>query len=508
MFKQKNTSIIIFFCVINLALHLTGDLNSGLVGDELLHIETGNHISFGYMEFPPMIGWLAFIQNQFHSQSVFVHHFFTHLASILLIILVGLTIIELGGKTISLFIGLLCIVIVAPGLVKTQQLFQPVVFSQLFWVLAFYQLVRFIKTLNNKYLLYLTISLGFGFLVKYDILFFMTGLSGLLLFKRTRTAILTKSIWKYFLLFFFIICPNIWWQFEHQFPVLSMISRLYQTQLDHLTVVRVIVELVVALNPFAAFLWIGGIFFMFNKNDKIINRPAAVSIVLSVFFLAICRSKAYYFFSAMITLLIFGSIWFEQKIFAKQKWVIYPVIVLMTLTGLILLPHAISVMPLNSFLKYALIKKKDNHFILNQDYQEFYSQSKWQNTLGALKQVYDSLPQTEKQYCLIWGKHYEQAGVVSMYGKDYGLPKAFSYNGSFYLWAPQGPMPGVIIAFTEDQNQVNFFQDFFSTVIPVKKVFNSYAESDKYLWQTIYVCKNPKQTFADLNKYFKARVFN
>jgi hypothetical protein len=39
-------------------------------------------------------------------------------------------------------------------------------------------------------------------------------------------------------------------------------------------------------------------------------------------------------------------------------------------------------------------------------------------------------------------------------------------------------------------------------------VFNTYAESDKYLWQTIYVCKNPKQTFGDLKKYFKARVFN
>jgi hypothetical protein len=53
--------IIFIFCVIKLALHLLADDHSGFQGDELLHIETGNHLAFGYMEFPPMIGLLAFL---------------------------------------------------------------------------------------------------------------------------------------------------------------------------------------------------------------------------------------------------------------------------------------------------------------------------------------------------------------------------------------------------------------------------------------------------------------
>ncbi len=237
--NRKIILIIAFFCVLKLTLHLIADSNSGFQGDELLHIETGNHPSLGYMEFPPVIGWLAFIQNQFHSQSVFVHHIFSHIASLLILILIALTTVKLGGKAKAVFIVLLCI-LTAPAFGRGHQLFQPVVFTHLFWLFSFYQLVRYVTTLDKKYLLYLTIGVGFGFLTKYDILFFIAGLTGLLLNKRTRTAILQKDIWKYVLLFLVLIAPNVLWQYNQGFPALDMFSRLYETQLDKLTIVGVL----------------------------------------------------------------------------------------------------------------------------------------------------------------------------------------------------------------------------------------------------------------------------
>lgn len=219
--------LIFLFCDVKLILHLIGDANSGFQGDELLHIATGNHPSWGYMEFPPVIGWLAYLQNLFGSTLVFVHHIFSHLASILIFIVVALTVVALGGRTKAVFIALLCM-FVAPAFGRGHQLFQPVVFTQLFWLLSFYQLVRFNKTLEEKYLWYLTLCLGFGFLTKYDILFFIAGLVGLLFFKRIRNALLTESLWKFITLFLLLIAPNIWWHYVHDFPVLDMFSRLYE----------------------------------------------------------------------------------------------------------------------------------------------------------------------------------------------------------------------------------------------------------------------------------------
>jgi hypothetical protein len=508
MFKNKPALVITGFCLVNLILHLIADANTGFQSDELLHIETGNHPGWGYMEFPPMIGWLAFIQDQFHSSSVFVHHIFTHLASLLIIILVGLTTLELGGKTRAVFVALLCLAI-APGFDRGGQLFQPVVFSQLFWVLSFYQWVRLTKTADRKYLLYLTLSIGLGFLSKYDILFFVAGLTGSLFFKRTRDIFITKSIWKYKLLFLVLAGPNLWWEYKHQFPVFNMFSRLYETQLGHLTIAGVLKELILALNPLAAVIWIGGLVFMFNKTDKTLYRPLAASIVISVLALAVSKSKAYYFFPVVLTLFPFGAIWFEQKVLARRRaWILYPAAALMILSGVALMPYGMGVLPPAVFLKYAKVKKEDGHYRFGLDCQEYFSRQKWDNTLTALREVYDSLPSAQQHSCLIWGKHYSQAGAVNLMGPAYGLPAAFSYHGSFYLWAPpSGEMPATVIAFTNDEAGIDFFQGFFGSVTPVKKVFNPYAMFDKDLWQTIYICKDPKQDFAGLKADFKTRVF-
>lgn len=508
MFKNKTNLIILFFCVINLTLHIIADFNSGFQGDELLHIETGNHPAFGYMEFPPVIGWLAFIQNLFHSDSVFVNHIFCHIASTIILILAALTTIALGGKSKAVFVILLCFSIMPA---RAYQLFQPVVFTHLFWLLSFYQLVRFIKTLDNKYLLYLTISLAFGFLTKYDILFFIAGIASLLFFKRTQKAILTKSIWKYILIFILLISPNLWWQYQHQFPVLNMFLLLYKTQLDKLTISGALKDLIIMLNPLTIFIWVGGLFFMFSKKYATFFRPIAVSLLISILLFAITKSKAYYFVPAMLTLLMFGSVWFEQNVLSKRKWVLYPTTILLIASGILFAPFGLSLLPLDSFVKFAKLKMKNDRFQNERfqvDCQEYFGQTKWKNTLTALKEVYDSLPQAERQTCMIWGKHYSQAGGVNLYKADYGLPKAFSYHGSFYMWTPEsGTIPKTVIAFTNGEAEINFFQDFFSSVVEVKKVYNPYASFDKDLYQTIFICKEPKQDFAGLRTAFKNRIF-
>ncbi len=504
MFKNKTTLVVIIYCIVTLVLHVIGDLNSGFSGDELLHIQTGNHPDIGYMEFPPVIGWLAFIQNQIGSDAVVVHHIFTHLASLLIIIFVALTTLALGGRTKAVFIVLLCM-LGSPGFGRTQQLFQPVVFSELFWVLGFYQLVRFVKSPDYRHLLYLTITLAAGFLTKYDIVFFIAGLASLFFFKKVQPVLFTRATLKCVLLFIVLISPNIWWQYQHGFPVFNMFSRLYETQLEQLSVLDVFKNLVIALNPFTVFIWLAGAVFMFNNRNKEVYRPIAVFILLSICFLAFSKSKDYYFFSAIILLLILGSIWLEQRVFAKRKWLLYPVALILFISGLVLIPWGINVLPLPAFIKTYKIKKKDDRYKIH--YQEYYSQSKWANTLSGIQRVYDSLPANEQKNCLIWGKHYSQAGAINLYGAKYKLPQAFSYHGSFYLWAPGGQMPETIIAYANDEAGIDFFEPFFGAVTRVGKVYNPYAESDKHVWETIYLCKKPYYTFDKLKELFSKRIF-
>ena len=249
--------IIILIVLIKTILHLFADSNSGFDGDEVYHIEIGKHLAFGYMEFPPLIGLFSWIQNLFNSDSVYINHLFVHIATALIIVFCGLTVIRLGGKWKAVLLCLGCI-LSASCFGKTQNAFQPVIFDQLFWVLSFYLLVSFLKTSSDKYIILLSISLALGFLAKYSILFFVASFTiFVLLFQ--KELLTERRFWIGVLIFILIISPNIIWQISNHLPVFAHFSRLYEAQLNKVTVFQNLGSLVLDVNPITIFVWVTGI---------------------------------------------------------------------------------------------------------------------------------------------------------------------------------------------------------------------------------------------------------
>jgi len=121
------------------------------------------------------------------------------------------------GKQKLLFLVLLYI-IVAPAFGRSQQLFQPVVFSQLFWVVNLYFLTKYVKNLDRKYLWLLTLGTAVAFLTKYDAVFFIFGVASLLFFKATRHALIQHRFWWQINVFILLISPNILWQIGNPKP--------------------------------------------------------------------------------------------------------------------------------------------------------------------------------------------------------------------------------------------------------------------------------------------------
>ncbi len=503
--NKQTKLIILFFCIIKLTLHLIADSHSGFQGDELLHIETGKHLAFGYMEFPPLIGLFAFIQNLFGSNSVYVHHLFAHIASLLIVIYVAKTIIELGGKNKAIFLALFCI-ITAPSFGRSQQLFQPVVFSQLFWLLSFYQLTKFVKYLDSRSLWYLTTFVILGCTTKYDALFFIFGLVALLFYKRTRQALFQLHFWKNIVVVVLLLLPNLIWQYTNNFPVLQMFNRLYETQLDNISQIQNTANLLMGINPIVSLLIIVPAFIYLFKNNKSINHPLAISIILSILFLSFKNGKSYYFYPIVLTIIPFGAIFWEQIVLNKRKWVIYPITISLLLSS-VFIPFGMPVYSFNRYITkiYPFEKKEIEGGKYAIKYDEYYTNQKWEITMQDLKSVYDSLPLAERKNCVIWGKHYGQAGAINLLGSKYNLPKAFSYHGSYYSWTPKGEMPNTIM--TLSYRVGDFFSDYFDEVKLVRTIYNPYADNEEELYQRIYICKKPKQNFEKMKEIFKTRIF-
>ncbi|PQB06937.1 hypothetical protein BST83_07050 [Polaribacter filamentus] len=93
-----------------------------------------------------------------------------------------------------------------------------------------------------------------------------------------------------------------------------MFSSLYETQLDKISRIDNLKNLILASNPISLILVFPAIFFLFKSNKIELYKPLAFSIMLSFLLLLFSKGKSYYFFPIILTILPFAGIFWEQKV--------------------------------------------------------------------------------------------------------------------------------------------------------------------------------------------------
>jgi hypothetical protein len=91
------TALLIYLALIKFLVHLVTGGNYGFFRDELYYIDAGQHLTFGYVEFPPFIALLAALVHTIPGNSLVAYHILPAIAGSLLVLLTGLMARELGG---------------------------------------------------------------------------------------------------------------------------------------------------------------------------------------------------------------------------------------------------------------------------------------------------------------------------------------------------------------------------------------------------------------------------
>jgi hypothetical protein len=506
MIKQifkKEHFLIALFVVISLAIHLIADFNSFYHGDELLHIDAGRYPAFGYMDFAPVIAYLAYIQNLFHSDSLFINHLFVHIASVLILVFCGFITMKLGGKWPAVLVTLSCILF-SPGFGASHTLFLPALFEQLAWVVCIYFLVGYCNSANTKYLVGLGIVAALGFLTKYSIAFLIAGIV-FSVFLFHRDILKKKALWVAIALFMLIIIPNILWQINNGLPVFNHVSKLYETQLDNNSRLAELKLLLLFLNPFTSVFWIAGLFiFPFIPEYKK-YRLASFSLVYAFILLFIAKGKTYYYFPIILGVLPLGAVFFE-RLLQHRKVILIVYLSVLVFAGIIILPKGVPILPLDKYIKiFNLQTNADNKIPLT--FENYYSKDIWDQVLSSVNSTYKNLPVAEQKKCLIWGRHYSQAGGINLLGRKYGLPFAISFHSSYYNWVPdfQGNITMIVISdFSWDKEH---WLRYFNNVQEVATIENKYASDKEWYVQHIFLCRNLKYNSSELKEKFRKQIF-
>ena len=264
------------FCLLAKALiYGLGAGNYGFLSDELYFLDAGTHPAFGYVDFPPLIAWLAASISALFGASLWALRFLPALAGFLVTWLAIETCRELGGRAFAQWVTAI-IVLLAPGYVSIQAIFTMNVFDQLWWALSLWLLVRYLGGDDRRYMLALGVVLGIGVMTKLSILALCIALPlGLAVWY--PSVLRRAETWLAVLIAAAIALPFGVWQVANGFPFLEFISAYGGEPPQAMVLQNPVIGLFITMNPVFALVWLPGIVAALLWHDRRMRLLGAVA---------------------------------------------------------------------------------------------------------------------------------------------------------------------------------------------------------------------------------------
>jgi Dolichyl-phosphate-mannose-protein mannosyltransferase len=482
----------LFFALANIAIHLLFYNNLEFHRDELLYFSHGLHPAWGYASVPPLIGWIATFMQHVFGFTLFSVKLFPALLSGIFIVLCAAITKELGGKNYAQALTALTMVVV-PFNLRTFHLFQPVHLDLFFWTLVFYLFLRYINTVQDRYLIFLGLVFGLALLNKYLIALLIPALGLPMTFTPMREIWKKKALYGAIGLALIIWLPNLIWQYTHHFPVIKHMSQLNASQLVHVNKSDFLKDLL--LMPFiGSILTIPGlIYLLVIKKFRIVG----ISILIVIISLLILRGKSYYALGVFPVMIAAGALVFEKNISNKLLRIV-PIVMIIGLS-IPILPIGLPVYGQQGLVKY--FKQIEDKFglTLGRSFedgsihslpQDYADQLGWNELTEITNKAYQQIP--DKSKAIIYAENYGQAGAISIIGKKYGLPEAISFNDSYRYWAPRRFDPDIEYFIYINDELGDDVKALFSKIQIIGIISNPDAREFGTL---VYLCSSPLQSF-------------
>jgi hypothetical protein len=441
--------------------------------DEFLYYDQGRVFDWGYLENPPLLGYLATITSWFGGSEAWIK-FWPCLFGAGTVVLACLITAELGGNRFAQFLAGLGIM--TGAYLRMHYLFQPNFLDIFFWTLTIYSIIAYINSNNKTWLLVFCAALSLGFLSKYSIVFMAAGLLVSLLLSTHRKIFLEKKLWIGVLIGALVILPNLLWQYHHNWPVIHHMKELQETQLKFGSPLDFIKEQFMLLLP-VVFIWIAGLIWIFRQRQW---RFIGFTYVITIILLILGRGKGYYAIGIYPVLLAAGSVCWE-RILQNKTWIRTSVAVFIIVVTYMLLPLILPIFTpgkLTAFhKKYDIGHQWEDHkdHWLPQDFADMLG---WKEIAQKAERFYQSLPDSMQSNTIIYGGNYGHAGAMRYYGKDRGFTgRVISTNGTNVLRIPSNIdfRHLLLVVEEEPRGEDTVFFRHFSSMRIVDTVTNTYS---------------------------------
>lgn len=437
--------IILLFALGKLMIHLLTATSYGFQRDAYLYMAQSQHLDWGFFSTPPLVAFVTRIHTILLGNSLFAVRLLPALVGVASLCMAGWLIKQLKGGVMAQVIGLSAIFL-SPAFLRTSTLLQPTVFNHFFWLLSAVVVFQLVRKQDSRQLLWFIPVLALGWLAKYSIIFYALALLTAMLIGPHR-----KLLWSRYLLFafmggFLLILPNLWWQHMHNWPVISHMGELHETQLGNVLMKDFLMAQLFMHLP-AIPVWIAGLLWLlFNRKHRQF-RIFAWAFALTLLLIILLRGKFYYTIAAYTILMVFGGIAWEQWSTRPRRWIAWVILALMLANGIYALPLSLPVYKPQRLVQYGQKQAErglDVMFMWEDGEvhdlpQDFADMVGWDELGQKVWAFYLSLEDSIQASTLVYGEFYGCAGAMDYYRPHDKCPEVYSFNDAYMEWIPRTP---------------------------------------------------------------------
>ena len=438
-FRWAGTSAIVAYLAAAIVLvHVLLARRYGFHVDELYFLACGEHLSFGYIDQPPLIALLAQVAHVLFGASIVGIRLLPAVSAGLLVWMASRIARELGGTDFAQICAALAVA-VTPAYLLTHNSLLIIAFDPLVWSACVYFVVRAVRDNLTRDWLWAGVMAGIGMELKYSIAFLLAGLFVGFVATPSRRVLLSWKLWASLGVMLAFAAPNLAWQAAHHFPFLVWQQYIRTHPGIHTfnpSVADFVRNQVLFLLP-AMLLVPGAVWFFASRRSReflYLGLAAAVTLI-------ICSrlGKPHYAIPMYATVLAAGATALERMTLGagQQRWRA-AIMAAMVVVGAVMAPCFLPLLPPEKFASYqgALhlplpVRAEDYEY--EQPMPGFFAwEFGWNEMVAAAAEMYNTLSPEEKKKAGIVTASYGQAGAIDLLGEKYGLPKAVCGQLSYH----------------------------------------------------------------------------
>ena len=400
--------------------------------DELYFLQASRHLSFGYVDFPPLTAVVGRVVTELFGSSLVALRLTGVIAGMLSIVLVALCVRELGGGFRSQLLGSLLFAITPFGL-GLGVLYHPTMLDVPVWVAFSYVALRILGRPEPRLYPLLGLIAGIGLETKDTVAALLVAFIVSLAAFGPRSAFRDRRAWIGAGIALVCLIPNVAWQVANGWPSWEFLGTQAQKTAEDTSHAAYVAQQIAFLAG-ALPLVVAGVVSLWRQRS--LRALSLLAPLVSLLYL-VEQGRSYYALPATALPLAAGVVaagrWLRAT---RAKIAIVVAVVALQLAALALVaPLVWPVLPERSMI---------DRGIWNDSFYK--DEIGWPELARQTAAAWRAIPAAQRSDTALLAQNYGEAGALAYYGPRVGLPPPLSGHLSFQYWRPAVLPQGHVLA--------------------------------------------------------------